>query len=330
MSDFELDDELLALTEPNTHKRKRSRDKSSKSSRSKRAKHDMSGSEDEALESEDDMNPYPLEGKYKDEEDREHLLEMPEIEREQILADRAEELQKIEDRKEIRRLTERNSSDAAGKAIKRTHSQRGTKEKRDKLDEYKAKRQAKSDKKQKADARRDSDSGEDMETSDSDNDDPPPRRKSPSAESIPKAAQWRMSLDDVKPCFITRDAIAKNYGLPWFDEWIQGSYVRYLIGSSSTGSPEYRFCEVVSVLPHRKKEGYSLEHKTVYHDIELKHGKATRAFLMDKVSNSLPSDREFDRWINTCKLEDVSLPNEFTLIRKAKRARDLGEEADYK
>jgi hypothetical protein len=44
---------------------------------------------------------------------------MPEIEREQILADRAEELQKIEDRKEIRRLTERNSSDAAGKAIKR-------------------------------------------------------------------------------------------------------------------------------------------------------------------------------------------------------------------
>jgi hypothetical protein len=31
-----------------------------------------------------------------------------------------------------------------------------------------------------------------------------------------------MSLDDVKPCFITRDAIAKNYGLPWFDEWIQG------------------------------------------------------------------------------------------------------------
>jgi hypothetical protein len=33
--------------------------------------------------------------------------------------------------------------------------------------------------------------------------------------------------------------------------------------------------------------------------------------------------REFDRWINTCKLEDVSLPNEFTLIRKAKRARDL-------
>jgi hypothetical protein len=46
----------------------------------------------------------------------------------------------------------------------------------------------------------------------------------------------------------------------------------------------------LAVLPHRKKEGYSLEHKTVYHDIELKHGKATRAFLMDKVSNSLPSD----------------------------------------
>jgi hypothetical protein len=34
----------------------------------------MSGSEDEALESEDDMNPYPLEGKYKDEEDREQWV----------------------------------------------------------------------------------------------------------------------------------------------------------------------------------------------------------------------------------------------------------------
>ncbi|KAI5451901.1 RNA polymerase-associated protein rtf1 [Naganishia albida] len=38
--------------------------------------------------------PFPLEGKYKDEDDREHLLNLPEIEREQILADRAEERQK--------------------------------------------------------------------------------------------------------------------------------------------------------------------------------------------------------------------------------------------
>ncbi|KAJ9109328.1 hypothetical protein QFC21_000657 [Naganishia friedmannii] len=38
--------------------------------------------------------PYPLEGKYKDENDREYLLNLPEIEREQILADRADDRQK--------------------------------------------------------------------------------------------------------------------------------------------------------------------------------------------------------------------------------------------
>ncbi|KAK7679284.1 hypothetical protein QCA50_017671 [Cerrena zonata] len=56
------------------------------------------GDDDEG-EEEELVNPYPLEGKYKDEEDRENLLDMDEIEREQVLFERSQEMEKYNERK---------------------------------------------------------------------------------------------------------------------------------------------------------------------------------------------------------------------------------------
>lgn len=44
------------------------------------------------------MNPYPLEGKYKDEQDREELEAMDEIKREEILFERSQEMDKFKER----------------------------------------------------------------------------------------------------------------------------------------------------------------------------------------------------------------------------------------
>lgn len=46
-------------------------------------------------------NPYPLEGKYIDEDDRDRLEDMPEFEREAILAGRLEEMQKYKDSQQL-------------------------------------------------------------------------------------------------------------------------------------------------------------------------------------------------------------------------------------
>jgi RNA polymerase-associated protein RTF1 len=113
------------------------------------------------VESEDD-NPYPIENKYKDEEDRARyssflqyrlsshrpcrLLAMSEIEREGILAERAEELNKKKLRRDIAALVQLQDESVSA-AAKRQHNAPGaTKEKNRKLDELKAKRKAREEK----------------------------------------------------------------------------------------------------------------------------------------------------------------------------------------
>jgi RNA polymerase-associated protein RTF1 len=56
-------------------------------------------------------NPYPLEGKYKDEEDRDKLLKMTEIEREQVLFSRAEEMQRFKEKRDLAALVKQQSKD---------------------------------------------------------------------------------------------------------------------------------------------------------------------------------------------------------------------------
>ncbi|KAJ9092309.1 hypothetical protein QFC19_008743 [Naganishia cerealis] len=68
--------------------------------------------------------PFPLEGKYKDENDREYLLNLPEIEREQILADRADDRQKQLDSLalgELYKATRGAESDEDGEQEDATH-----------------------------------------------------------------------------------------------------------------------------------------------------------------------------------------------------------------
>ena len=57
------------------------------------------GSEEEE---EVEPNPFPLEGKYKDESDREHLESLPEMERETLLFERSQIMQKYQERKLFR------------------------------------------------------------------------------------------------------------------------------------------------------------------------------------------------------------------------------------
>jgi RNA polymerase-associated protein RTF1 len=206
---FDLDDEILELAGEGEKKRKARRSAAKASKRRRHecvqllllnqleilnlGSTDMSESEGEALEPEseedEDANPYPLEGKYKDEEDRERyvsivgrvliiysekdgdrLLEMPEIDREEILAGRLEEMQRLQDKRNLDAMLriqkgQNDLDDSVAKSAKRglssssvmyetelkekagPHAGRSNKEKDRKLDELKARRKAKTDKK---------------------------------------------------------------------------------------------------------------------------------------------------------------------------------------
>ncbi|KAF8662380.1 hypothetical protein AX16_001164, partial [Volvariella volvacea WC 439] len=183
MLEDDFDDYLLELAGQSDNKRKR-KPASSDAKSTKKRKPDVSdsGSEDaQGSDDDDSADPYPLDGKFVDEADRRKLMDMSEIEREEILAQRLEERQKLQDRRAVSQMVKEqkgvgvgsgavNLSNSVSKAAKRQHTQRGaTKEKSRKLDELKAKRKAKGERLRNHSPKRDrSSSPMDMDISDDD------------------------------------------------------------------------------------------------------------------------------------------------------------------
>ncbi|KAF9238923.1 hypothetical protein BU15DRAFT_88171 [Melanogaster broomeanus] len=341
-SDGNIDDELLELAGATEKKRKRQISGSKQSGTKKRkASVSVSDSDNEPESEEKDVNPYPLEGKYEDEADRERLLSMSEIAREAILTDRLEQLQKIQDRRKLQEMIKQqksgsnNDPDAVAKAAKRQHAARGaTKEKSKKLDELKARRKAKDEKKRtrtdspKRDA---SSSPMDMETSSGEEEDGQITKYEEEEEKDrklyskqPNPDDESVTIEDLSTCRLTRDMLAKFCMAPWFEDYVKGGWVRYLIGQENN-QPVYRLCEVTSDVPLNALQDlganlarpYKINDQHVNQMLELRHGKSVKTFHMDKVSNSAFDSKEFDRLSKTCAADDVRLPSKRQLEKKA-------------
>jgi RNA polymerase-associated protein RTF1 len=336
MSDFgdDIDDELLELAGASEKKRKKRQASSSKLS-AKRRKADVSSSSDDGPESEEEESttPYPLEGKYVDEADRQRLMQLPEIEREKILGERLEDMQRIQDKRNLDQMlkaqTKGVDSESVSKAAKRQHPVKGaTKEKTRKLDELRAKRKAKDEKKRtKNSPRRDrSSSPMDMETDSEDEEDgqisklEEEEEKDRKRYGKPEAEEEPITLEDLSKCRLTRELLVKYWMAPWFEEYVKGAWVRYLIGQEN-GETIYRICEITSVSPDPVKP-YKIDDKSINQLIELKHGKSARLFMMDKVSNSALLPKEFERLQIVCQMEGVKLPTKAQIeIKSAQLAK---------
>ncbi|KAK7683685.1 hypothetical protein QCA50_013061 [Cerrena zonata] len=340
MSDSEGDfsDELLELAGA-TEKKRRKRQAQSKSS--KRRKADMGsdseqGDEPESEEDSAESNPYPIEGKYIDEEDRERLLGLSEIEREDILAQRQEEMQRIKMRSQLDQMVKDQSGrkdDTVSKSAKRQHTQRGaTKEKTRKLDELKARRKAKDERKRsRADSpkRERSSSPMDMETSDEEDEDGQVTKMDEEEERLNRiygkdspAVDEPMTMADLETVRLTRDMLAKFCLAPWFEDYVKGAWVRYLIGQDEQQQPIYRVCEVVNLGANLVKP-YKINERTVNQVLELRHGSAVRTWSMDKVSNASFSEREYDRLVRVYEAEKLKVPTKRQLEKKAEQLHKL-------
>uniref|UniRef100_A0A0W0F0V2 Plus3 domain-containing protein n=1 Tax=Moniliophthora roreri TaxID=221103 RepID=A0A0W0F0V2_MONRR len=326
MSDF--DDELLELVEAGSEKdKKRKRNKSKSSSVS---------DNDEPESEEEEEIPYPLEGKYVDETDRNRLMQMSEVEREEILAQRAEEMQRIHDKRALSQMVkdQRADGDSVAKAAKRQHTARGaTKEKSRKLDELKAKRKAKDEKSKNrtGSPKRDRSSSPmdmDMETSDEDEEE---------EGMITRAEQEEESLDrklgnleheqpvtmvDFESVRLDRYKLSKHCMAPWFDRYVEGAYVRYLIGNDDDGTPVYRICRIER-LNEEPVKPYKIEGVLFDRTVELAYGSSKKAFPLDKVSNGPFQPKEFERMSKTYEQDKVKMPTKSVLETKRARMEHL-------
>jgi len=273
-------------------------------------------------------------------------MSLPEVERERILAERADQKQLLEDEKILSQMvreqrgaiTANGDEDRVSAAAKRQHTQRGaTKEKTKKLDELKARRKAKDEKKktrQLSPKREHSSSPMDMEISDEESEDgqitkydeeeEKERRLLEKLNSAPRKAEEEdhpAEIADLEKCRLTRDSLAKYCLAPWFQEYVQGAFVRYLIGGAED-NVVYRICEISNLAADLVKP-YKINDRTVNQAFELKHGKSVRVFTMDKVSNGAFVDKEFERFKTTLINEKVKLPTKKQLERKVAQMEKL-------
>ncbi|KAH8978185.1 plus-3-domain-containing protein [Lactarius akahatsu] len=327
-SDGDFSDELLELAGATEKKRKRREGSSKSEAKRRKAAGEMDSTSDADGPESEEENPYPLEGKYIDEYDRQRLLEMPEIEREEVLAQRLEELQRITDKRNLDQMLKAQKAgdgDSIVKAAKRQHTIRGaTKEKSRKLDELKAKRKAKDERKRtRGSPKRDrSSSPMEMETSDDEEDGQITKfeqeeEKERKLFGMAHPNDEPMTLEDLNKARLTRDSLAKHFLAPWFEDYVKGAYVRYLVGPD-----KYRIYEIHQVQIHTKHYKIN-DNITCNLALELKYGSSIDVFPMDKVSNVDFTEAELGRFKLTWETSRIKLPMKRDLEKKTNQMAKL-------
>jgi len=283
------------------------------------------------MESEEDagpVDPYPLEGKYMNEEDRERLMDMNELDREEILAQRLEEKQRYSDSIKLERMhkamgqTTSDGEDAVSRAAKRKHIAPGTNRvKTQSLVELKAKRAARTARTSKKEESRrapsDSGSGSDMEESDEEEGQVTRRdEREDKLDTRKPKDEEKLERDDLEKIRLTRDAIEKWCHMQSFQVEVKGFFVRFLVGPGDDGRSVYRVCEITGLTPESATT-YKIQDTPFNQQALLRHGGSTRAFNLDRISNGPFTDREFDRWVAQCATEKVPLPKKAEINQKA-------------
>lgn len=235
------------------------------------------GSADAPASDVDDGPLYPLEGKFVSATDREHILSLPEIERESILAERAAEVVKRQQdlalqqafasskAAESKRKRKAVAADLDDEGARKTSRPKTEKAGRSALDDYRKAREAKgAERTSRFDSRRDqrrsrsasSGSGRDAD-GESEVEWAEPLSSSRRDKDEPPA-----ELKDFDRCRIGRTAFAKICFYPYFEETMKGCFCRVSIGMNrETGQNMYRMTQI-------KGELHSVYDPTIQTNIE--------------------------------------------------------------
>jgi len=233
---------------------------------------DQSDSESDADAAlyDDDGDRYPLEGKFRNSVDKAEIMAMPEIKREELLADRAQEVERDRQNRALRQLLNAREADAKKQDKKRKagaadleENQRKTSRQRTKLgggkvgeastgiDSLKRARAEKNDRQRRRDEdkerNKDRRTARDDEYSDADADGDSevewddPKAKNKKSKSPDYRDAEPAGLHDIERVRVGRSRFAMVCFYPGFDEAIMGCFVRISVGiDKESGQNIYR------------------------------------------------------------------------------------------
>lgn len=354
MSD--IDNELLALagdvTQPPILSTKRSRKSLQNGKKIKRRKKvdmdsesDMemsSGSEaampvqvaksdDEEEEQESravNSNPFPYEGIYIDLSDKMRIQSLSELEREAILGERQDELQKIRDRENVKNMVRARDEQSSKRSSGREKSRTGTThEKAQKLDELKLKRQAKGKRPKPDDPnanqvtkQRSDDAGWDRsDEGDADlaEEQDIAYEQSNSRKAAEKTNLDDASLDDIRSLTLTRTRAAELCCTDFFSDYVKGMWVRVSVGFAKDDPKrevKYRVAEVKFDIENQKY--YEVENQATTKTLNVVIANSSKVISLDRISNSPIQENEWLFLVGECQKFKVPIPTKKEISRK--------------
>lgn len=291
------------------------------------------GSDDDDEVEEDvyaEKNPYPLEGKYRDEADRAKLLALPEIEREEILFDRSQEMQRYEERRYLaQRARQRKQQLAAAQGDQRQLRRErevvgvsGTK--KSQLRALKKRREERERRTQRgAD-------GSDYEASEDDEDEDESDRSR--SDYSDREVEWDeggereeekpLSASDLNRIRFGKTLLAKYCYYPNFETAVTGSFVRVNIGYNHQKQQNvYRVCQVRKLVKVNKV--YTFMDRVIDQVLVVSHAGSERQVEMGIASDSPITASEFEYWKHAMEQAQLSLPQRRKVDSKFNEMREL-------
>ena len=110
-------------------------------------------------------------------------------------------------------------------------------------------------------------------------------------------------LDKIR---LSRHKLDRFCHLPIFKKTVVGCFVRISIGNNPEKGPMYRAAEILDVCETAKV--YEVIKNRTNIGLKVRHGKDTKVFRMNFVSNSSFTESEFNKLLEACKYANLDLP----------------------
>jgi len=139
-----------------------------------------------------------------------------------------------------------------------------------------------------------------------------------SSKKVVKKATNVETKGDLEKIRLSRFKLDKFVHLPIFKKTVVGCFVRISIGNNPDKGAMYRVAEIVDICETAKVYDVMNNSNRTNIGLKLKHGKNSRVFRAQFVSNQPFTDSEFEKWKQTCKDEHVDLPTHQQVEDKVK------------
>ena len=304
------------------------------------------GNADYGSEAEEEANPFPLEGKYKDESDREHLESLPEMERETLLFERSQIMQKYQERKlfrargrDMKEQQQRAKNDEDSRktraSTRSTHATGHSDIKASKLSQLKKQRARKNrhysdneDEDDEEDYREEdykddegSEYGDDEEYNPFDRRDTYDKREEVEWAEEEDEQDREPEISDFNKLRIGRSFVAKFCFYPGFEDAVKGCYGRVNVGTDKrTGKTSYRMVRIERVFlqkPYNMGKFYTNQYFGVT------QGKDRKVFQMNYFSDGLFAEDEYQRYLRALDNSQMIKPSLHSLSNKTKEVMDF-------